>query len=315
MLVSLSRKVLSFVASVIVASVVVFLLLSVMPGDPARAQLGTDATEADVERLQQQLGLDRPLIVRYFEWIGGFLRGDLGTSYASHTAVGPQIFDALQVSLILVLSGIIVALIIALPLGTLAAVRRKHVDGVFYSAVSQVGISIPSFLAGLILVTVFAVMLGWLPSGGWSAPGEDFVGFLQHLILPALALGLVRGSILSRYMRGSVLDVLREDFMRTARAKGLKPWQAMRRHGLRNAIVPVITVTGVEFPALIIGAVVIETVFVVPGMGSLLLRSVANRDLIQVQGIVMVIVMLVLLVNLIVDVIHTLVDPRLRSVE
>ncbi|HEY0187613.1 MAG TPA: ABC transporter permease [Cellulomonas sp.] len=310
---TVARRLGEFVLAVLVASVVVFALLSVLPGDPARVQLGIDASEAEVQALRVQLGLDQPLPVRYWDWISGFVTGDMGTSYSSRTAVAPQVLDALQVSLLLVAAGILIALVIAVPLGTFAAVRQHRPDGTALTALSQVGISVPSFLAALILVSVFAVGLGWLPSGGWTAPAEDPVDFLRHLVLPALSLGLVRGAILSRYTRAAVLDIQREDFMRTARAKGLTPGAAMRRHGIRNALVPVVTVTGVEFSALIIGAVVIETVFVIPGMGSLLLRSVANRDLVQVQAIVMVIVLLVLLVNLLVDLVHTVIDPRLRS--
>lgn len=302
-----------FALTVLVASVVVFALLNVLPGDVARAQLGMNATEADVERFRVEHGLDRPLPVQYVEWITGFLTGDMGTSYASRTAVAPQVFDALQVSLILVGSGILIAILIALPLGTMAAVRQNRPDGLALSALSQVGISIPNFLAGLLLISVFAVGLGWLPSGGWTAPADGFGDFLRHLALPALALGIVRGAILSRYTRAAVLDVMRDDFMRTARAKGLMPAAALRRHGLRNALVPVVTVTSVEFSALVIGAVVIETVFVIPGIGSLLMRAVDNRDLIQIQGIVMCVVVLVLFVNLLVDIVRTLIDPRLRS--
>lgn len=313
MALTIARRVGVFALTALVASVVVFVLLSVLPGDVARAQLGIDASEADVERLRGELGLDRPMPVRYLDWLGGLLRGDMGISYASRTPVAPQVIDALQVSLLLVASGILVAIVIALPLGTLAAVRHDRLDGMLLGGVSQIGISVPNFLAGLLLITVFSVGLGWLPSGGWVAPVDGVTGFLRHLALPALSLGLVRGAILARYTRAAVMDIQREDFMRTARAKGLTPGKAMIRHGIRNALIPVVTVTGVEFSALVIGAVVIETVFVVPGMGSLLLRSVANRDLIQVQAIVMVIVVLVLLVNLLVDLVHTVIDPRLRS--
>lgn len=310
---TIARRLGVFALTALVASVLVFGLLSVLPGDVARAQLGIDASEDDVERLREQLGLNRPLPIRYLDWLGGFVRGDMGISYSSRTPIAPQVLDAMQVSLILVGTGILIAIAIALPLGTLAAVRQNRPDGLALSALSQIGVSVPSFLAGLLLVTLFSVRLGVLPSGGWVAPVDGVGDFLRHLILPALSLGLVRGAILARYTRAAVLDVQREDFMRTARAKGLTPGGAMRRHGIRNALIPVVTVTGVEFSALLIGAVVIETVFVVPGLGSLLLRSVANRDLIQVQAIVMVIVLLVLLINVIVDIVYTIIDPRLRS--
>ena len=302
-----------FLLTGLVASLVVFGLLAVLPGDIARAQLGPDATEAEVGALRTALGLDRPLGTRYVEWLTGMLRGDFGTSYTTRMPVGPEVFDALQVSLIVVIAGMLVAIVIALPLGTLAAMRQGRPDGVLLGAVSQVGVAIPNFLAGLLLVTVFAVLLGWMPSGGWTAPIEGIVPFLSHLVLPATALGIVRGAILARYTRAAVLDVRQEDFMRTAMAKGLTPRRAMIRHGLRNALVPVVTVAGVEFSALVIGAVVIETVFVLPGLGSLLLRSVTNRDLIQVQAIAMVVVLLVLAINMVVDLLHTLIDPRLRS--
>lgn len=312
MLLTLARRVGIFLLTVLVASVVVFVLLNVLPGDPARAQLGLDATEDQVQRLREQLGVDRPLPVRYLEWVTGFFTGDMGTSYASRSPVAPQVLGAIQVSLLLVAGGILVAVLVALPLGTLAAVRQSKPDGLVFSGISQLGVSIPNFLAGLLLIALFAVALGWLPSGGWAPPAAG-VDFLQHIALPALALGLVNGAILARYTRAAVLDIMREDFMRTARAKGLTPLKALRRHGMRNALVPVITVTSIEFANLIIGAAVIETVFVIPGLGSLLIRAVANRDLIQIQAIVMCVVILVLVVNLLVDVARTLIDPRLRS--
>ena len=312
MLLNALRRLGIFALTVLVASVVVFFLLGILPGDPARAQLGLQASEEEVQALRQQLGVDRSLPVRYLEWITGFFTGDMGVSYASRSPVAPQVLDALQVTLLLVLGGIGVAVLIALPLGVLAAVRHHRPDGTVFSAISQLGISIPNFLAGLLLIAVFAVTLGWLPSGGWAPPVAG-VDFLRHITLPALALGLVNGAILARYTRAAVLEVMREDFMRTARAKGLKPGAALMRHGLRNALVPVVTVTSIEFANLIIGAVVIETVFVVPGLGSTLIRAVANRDLVMIQSIVMCVVILVLLVNLLVDLVRPLIDPRLRS--
>ncbi|RJN33125.1 ABC transporter permease [Nesterenkonia natronophila] len=311
MLLNALRRVGVFALTVFVASLVVFFLLGVLPGDPARAQLGLQASEEQVQALREQLGVDRPLPVRYLEWITGFFTGDMGVSYASRSPVGPQVLDALQVTLLLVLGGIGVAVLIALPLGILAAVRHHRPDGTLFSGLSQLGISIPNFLAGLLLIAVFSVALGWLPSGGWQPPVAG-VDFLRHIALPALALGLVNGAILARYTRAAVLEVMREDFMRTARAKGLKPGAALVRHGLRNALVPVVTVTSIEFANLIIGAVVIETVFVIPGLGSTLIRAVANRDLIMIQSIVMCVVILVLLVNLLVDLLRPVIDPRLR---
>lgn len=296
-----------------VASLLVFALLSVLPGDPARIALGVQADEADVARERVAMGLDRPLYRQYLDWVGGMLHGDLGTSYLTRQPVGPEIFDRLQVTLWVVAAGMVVALAIALPLGVAAAVRSRRPDGVLIGGISQVGIAIPAFLAGVLLSTVFAVELGWLPSSGWQAPIEGIGGFLSYLALPALALGLVQGSVLTRYVRSAVLDEMGKDYLRTARAKGLTRTRALLRHGLRNAAIPVVTVAGLQLTTLLIGAVVVERVFVVPGLGSLLLDKVSQRDMAEVQSIVMVLVLMVLLLNLVVDIVYTAIDPRMRS--
>ena len=302
-----------FLLTALVASVVVFALLSILPGDVARTMLGVQATPEAVAQLRQELGLDRPAPLRYLDWISGFFRGDLGTSYVTRQPIGPEVFDHLQVSLILVVSAMIIAVAVALPVGIVAAYREGTACGTLVSALSQLLVAVPGFLAGLLLVIIFAVTLGWLPSSGWAAPIEGVGPFLSYLILPALSLGLIQGAILSRYVRSAVLEISREDFMRTARSKGLTPLRALLRHGLRNALIPVLTVGGIELAALLVGAIVIESVFVVPGLGSLLVFSVQNRDLVEIQAIVMVIVVLVLLINLLVDLLYTVIDPRLRS--
>jgi len=302
-----------FLVSLAVSSVLVFALMAVLPGDPARVALGVNASDEAVAELRRQFGLDRPLPTQYFDWLGGLLHGDLGTSYVSKAAIGPQVFDRLQVTLWLVVAGMVIALAIAVPAGTLMAARHRKVSGLALSAVSQVGVAVPAFLAGILLIVVFAVKLGWLPANGWTPPAQDPAMFLQQLILPALALGLVQGAVLTRYVRSAVLDVLREDYLRTARAKGLRPFQALWKHGLRNAAVPVVTVLGLQLATLLIGAVVVERVFVIPGLGSLLLDGVSNRDLLLVQDVVMVLVLAVLLVNFVVDVLYVALDPRLRT--
>jgi peptide/nickel transport system permease protein len=312
-LVTLARRAGTFVLTAFVASVVVFALLAVLPGDPARTMLGVQGSPEAVARLRHELGVDRPLPVRYLDWIAGLLRGDLGNSYVTHVSVGPEVFGHLQVSLILVSAAMLVALCIALPVGVYAAHRHGRLDGTLVSALSQLGVAVPGFLAGLLLVIVFAVTLRWFPASGWAAPIAGPGPFLSHLALPALSLGLIQGAILSRYVRSAVLDIMREDFIRTARAKGLSPLRALLRHGLRNALVPVLTVTGIELAALFVGAIVIETVFVVPGIGSLLISSVQNRDMVEVQAVVMLLVLLVLLINLVIDLLAAAIDPRLRS--
>ena len=299
-------------ASLALASVVVFGFMAVLPGDPARVALGVNASEQAVQQLRRDFGLERPLTTQYLDWVGGMLRFDLGESYVSRAAIAPQIADRLQVSLWLVGAGMLVAVLIAVPLGSVAAWAHRSPLGVLLAAVSQLGVAVPAFLAGILLVAVFAVWLGWLPAGGWTPPAQDPVRFLSQLVLPALSLGLVQGAVLSRYVRSAVLDVLGEDHLRTARAKGLRPVQALLRHGLRNAAVPVVTVLGLQLATLLVGAVVVERVFVVPGLGSLLLDSVANRDLIVIQDVVMLLVAAVLLVNFVVDLLYVALDPRLR---
>jgi peptide/nickel transport system permease protein len=307
------RRIGVFATTVVVASIVTFLMLSILPGNAARIALGVQATEADVAAQATAMGLDRPAVVRYLDWFGHVLVGDFGTSTVSRQAIGPEITDALGITVILVLTSVVLALLFAIPFGILTAVRQRKPDGAILSGISQIGVAVPGFLAGMLLVTVFAVTLRWLPAGGWVDPGEDFGGFLEHLILPAIALGSVQGAVLSRYVRSSVLEVMREDFIRTARAKGLGAGKALFRHGLRNAAVPVMTVLGLQIATLLVGAVVIERVFSIPGLGSLLLDKVALRDLPAVQGIVLVLVVFVLALNFLVDLAFTLIDPRLRS--
>jgi peptide/nickel transport system permease protein len=302
-----------FLVSLVVSSVLVFAFMAVLPGDPARVALGVNASDEAVAELRRQFGLDRPLPTQYFDWLGGLLHGDLGTSYVSKVAIGPQVFDRLQVTLWLVVAGMIIALVVAAPAGTVMAARHRKLSGLALSAFSQVGVAVPAFLAGILLIVVFAVRLGWLPANGWTPPAQDPAMFLKQLILPALSLGIVQGAVLTRYIRSAVLDVLREDYLRTARAKGLRPFQALWRHGLRNAAVPVVTVLGLQLATLLIGAVVVERVFVIPGLGSLLLDGVSNRDLLLVQDVVMVLVLAVLLVNFVVDLLYVALDPRLRT--
>ena len=300
-------------ASLLASSVLVFAFMAVLPGDPARVALGVNASDEAVAELRTQFGLDRPLIEQYLSWVGGLVRFDLGESYVSGAPIGPQIADRLQVSLWLVGTAMVLALIVAVPFGTIMAVRHRRLSGLLLSALSQVGVAIPAFLAGILLITVFAVNLGWLPANGWTPPNEDPVQFVRQLTLPALSLAIVQGAVLTRYVRSSVLDVQREDYIRTARAKGRAPMAALRHHGLRNAGVPVVTVLGLQLATLLIGAVVVERVFVIPGLGSLLLDAVSNRDLIMVQDVVMILVIAVLFVNFLVDLLYVAIDPRLRA--
>lgn len=298
--------------SLLLASIVVFAFMTVLPGDPAQVALGIQADPESVARLQERFGTDRPLIVQYVEWFSGMPVGDFGRSYVSGALIGPQIVDRLLVTMWLVFTAALIALLIAVPIGVVAAVRHRAPSGAVLSGLSQAGISVPSFVAGMLLIAVFAVHWRIFPAGGWTPPARDPVAFLRGLVLPAVSLGIVQAAVLSRYVRSSVLDVLRQDYIRTARAKGMGPYKALVRHGLRNAAIPVVTVLGLQLATLLIGSVVVERVFVIPGLGSLLLDGVANRDLLLVQGVVMVLVLAVLLVNFLVDVLYVVIDPRLR---
>jgi peptide/nickel transport system permease protein len=306
------RRTLVFAVTLAVATVVVFAFMAVLPGDPAQVALGVNATPEAVAEMRARFGTDRPAVVQYVDWVGGLPQADFGRSYVTEALIGPQIVDRLLVTLWLVASASVVSLLVAVPLGVVSAVRHRQASGALLSGLSQVGVAVPSFLAGILLIALFSVRLRLLPAGGWTPPAQDPGAFVRGLILPALALGLVQGAILTRYMRSAVLDVLREDYLRTARAKGMGPYRALARHGLRNAAIPVVTVLGLQLATLLIGAVVVERVFVIPGLGSLLLDGVANRDLLLVQGVVIVLVVAVLLVNYVVDVLYTAIDPRLR---
>lgn len=302
-----------FVVSLVASSVLVFAFMAILPGDPARVALGVNASPQAVAELRHEFGLDQPLPVQYLKWVTGLVTFHPGNSYVSKAAIAPQLADKLQVTLWLVGCAMVLAVVLAVPLGVLMAVKHRSPVGVILSGFSQAGIAVPAFLAGVLLIVVFAVKLQWLPANGWTPPAQDPGMFLKQLILPVISLAVIQAAVLTRYMRSAVLDVLREDWMRTARAKGLRPMQALIRHGLRNAAVPVVTVLGLQLATLLIGAVVVERVFVIPGLGSLLLDSVSNRDLIVVQDVVMILVVAVLLVNFLVDILYAVIDPRMRA--
>jgi len=300
------------VATLAIASLLVFWVLRVLPGDAATVALGMNATPEALATWRAEHGTDRPLIVQYGEWMAGLFRGDFGRSFLTGNDLTPLVLDRVQVTLILVGLSLALALAIAIPLGTLAAIKHRSLWGVVITGGSQLGVAIPNFLVGVLLVSFVSVRLDWLPAGGWVPPAVSLTEFLRHVTLPVIALGTVQAAIITRYVRSAVLEVMREDFLRTARAGGLTYGQALMRHGLRNAGVPIITVIGVQISAMLIGAVVVERVFVVHGLGSLLVDSAQNRDLQAVQSIVLLLVALVVVINFIVDLLYTLLDPRLR---
>jgi peptide/nickel transport system permease protein len=299
--------------SLVAASLIIFLVVQVLPGDPAQVVLGVNATPEAVAQLRHQMGLDAPAWERYLAWMVGMLHGDFGTSQVSGTAVADLILVKLAVSAPLALMGVTMSVLISVPLGVIAGVRYRRLSGTVISALSLGGVAVPAFWAALLLITLFAIRLHVLPAGGFVAWSDDPLAALRSLLLPAISLGLVQGAILTRYIRSAIVDVLREDYLRTARAKGLTRWQALRRHGFRNAAIPVVTVLGLQLTSLLVGAVVIENVFFLPGLGRMLYQAIGNRDLVVIQATVMLLTGVVLVVNFLVDVSYRLLDPRLRT--
>ncbi len=308
-----ARRVGVFLVTVVLASVVVFAILAVLPGDPASIYAGTQATPGQVDALREEYGLNASVPVRYVQWVKGILTGDLGDTFVSKRSIAEQITSRLSVTVPLVLFSMVLALVVAIPLGFRAAIGRRKASGTVISAVSQIGIAIPAFWAGLILVAVVAVRWQLLPGSGFTRWGDSWWRAIKSLILPAISLALVQAAILTRYVRSAVLDVMNEDYLRTARAKGMTQRQALRRHGTRNAAIPVVTVLGLQLSSLFVGAVVIENVFALPGLGKLLLDSIGNREIIMIQDIIMFLVVATLLISLAVDLIHLAIDPRLRK--
>ncbi len=307
------RRLAIFVVSLVAASLLVFFVMSILPGDPAAVLLGTQATPEALEALRSELGLDRPFLVRWLEWAVGWVTGDLGTSVFSGVDVGAQLAQRLAVTIPLAFLAIGFTTLIAFPAGVYAASRHRRLGDTMVSTASQIGLAVPAFWAGLLFVTAFAVQRPWFPAGGFPGWDAGIWPALRALVLPALSLSLVQGAILTRYVRSAVLETLREDFIRTARAKGLSRTEALWRHGLRNAAIPVLTVLGLQFAALLAGTVVIESVFVLPGIGSMLLQAITRRDLYLVQGGAMAIVAAILVVSLVVDLLYRAVDPRVRA--
>jgi peptide/nickel transport system permease protein len=303
------RRVGIFLFSLLVASALVFSVMSILPGDPATVMLGTQATPAAVEALRTELGLDRPIPIQYLDWLSGVVRGDLGVSIFSGQEIAAQIAARLRITVPLAAMAMTMTILLAFPAGVYAASRHRRLGDTVVSTLSQIGLAIPAFWAGLLLVTVFAVGRGWFPANGF--PGwESIGGGLRALFLPALSLAIVQGAIITRYVRSAVLDTMREDYIRTARSKGLSRSAALWRHGLRNAAIPVLTILGLQFAALLAGTVVIESVFVLPGLGSMLLQAITRRDLLLVQGGAFVIVAIILTINLLVDLTYRFIDPR-----
>ena len=307
----LFRRLLSLGLSLIVASALIFSVVEMVPGDPASFMLGTGAQPETLAALRQQMGLDQPLPLRYAHWVGAILQGDFGTSFTYKTPVAAMIMDRIQVSLPLAVMALLLAAAIAFPVGLYAASRRGRAGDVAVMAGTQLGIALPNFWFAMLLVLVFAVRLRWLPAGGF--PGWDQpLAALQALLLPAIALALPQAAILARVLRSALIETQGQDYIRTARAKGLSARQSLYRHALRNALIPALTILGMQFSFLLAGAIIIENVFYLPGLGRLIFQAITQRDLIVVQSAVLVLVAAVIAVTFLVDLAYAAVDPRLR---
>jgi peptide/nickel transport system permease protein len=308
----LLNRLISLALSLLIASLVIFVSIEVVPGDPAAYMLGMNASPETVAALRSQLGLDAGPVERYFAWVGGMLVGDFGTSYTYRTPIAQMIAERMWVSLPLALYALALSTLIAFPIGIWAATHRGSATDVGVMGATQLGVAVPNFWFAMILVLIFAVNLRWFSAGGFPGWDAGFWAGMQALTLPAIALALPQASILSRVMRSSILDTLGEDFMRTARAKGLTRGQALWRHALRNALIPVLTIIGLQFSFLLAGAIIIENVFFLPGLGRLVFQAISQRDLIVVESVVMLLVLAVILVTFLVDLAYAAVDPRLR---
>lgn len=319
MTIFLARRLGTLILTLLAASALVFAVLEILPGNAAQLLMGPDAAPDAVAALAEKLGLNQPAWQRYLQWLAGLARLDMGLSYAYSTPVAELVLERLALTVPLALLAMALTTAIALSTGIYAAARHGKPGDMGVMLISQLGIAVPSFWFAILLILLFAVKLQWLSAGGFPGWSEDAGGgfwpALQALILPALALAVVQAAILARITRSAMLEVLREDFMRTARAKGLSKRRALWGHALRNAMIPVLTVMGLQFANLLAGTIVVENVFYLPGLGRLIFQSIANRDLIVVRNCVLLLAVMVIVVNFVVDVLYAWIDPRIKTSE
>ncbi len=313
----LLKRLLTLLLTLLGTSLVVFGVLEVLPGNAAQILMGPDASPEAVQALAAKLGLDQSAHVRYFQWIGGLLQGDMGISYSYSTPVAEMVWERMTLTVPLAVLAMTLTAVIALSAGIYAASRHNRLGDVGVMTASQLGIAIPNFWFAILLILLFSVKLQWFSAGGFDGwgdgtPAELWAG-VQDLWLPALSLAVVQGAILARITRSAVLEVMREDYVRTARAKGLSQRAALWWHVLRNAMIPVVTVMGLQFAELLAGTIVVESVFYLPGLGRLIFQSISNRDVIVVRNCVMLLAAMVVIVNFVVDLLYAAIDPRVKA--
>lgn len=298
--------------TLLIVSIVIFAVLMVIPGDPAQIILGIHATPESLQNLRQQLGLNQPMVIQYLHSMKGLFTGDLGRSITYDVSVTHLILHRLQVTIPLTILSILFAILFSIPSGIYASLHRNRLGDYGVMVLSQIGLAVPAFWAGILLILFFAVTLHWLPAGGFQPWQVHPVGSFKSLFLPALSLGLVRAAVLTRMTRSSMLEVLGEDFIRTARSKGLPKRRVVYKHALRNAIIPIITLIGLQTGDLLAGAIIIENVFHLPGVGRLVFEAIGQRDLPVIQGVVLLIAGMIVLINFLVDLAYHYLDPRIR---
>ncbi len=313
MFVFLGKRILILIATLLLVSGAIFIVLHVIPGDPAQLILGIQATPETLHELRHKLGLDLPLPVQYLNWIGELMRGDLGRSITYDVPITSLIISRLQVTIPLAILSILFAVVFSVPLGVYAALHRNRPGDYGVMVFSQIGLAIPAFWAGILLILLFAVELRWFSAGGFKPWAETPWGACKSLLLPALSLGLIRAAVLARLTRSCMLEVLGEDYIRTARSKGLTEKVVVYKHAFRNALIPVVTIVGLQMGELLAGAIVIENVFNLPGLGRLVFLAIGQRDFPVVQAVSLLIAFLIVLVNFSVDVVYGVIDPRIRA--
>ncbi|MGA9172541.1 MAG: ABC transporter permease [Thermoactinomyces sp.] len=307
------RRLLLAIPVIFLVTLMVFSLMHMLPGDPATVILGQEATPEAVAALRAELGLNKPLIVQYFDWLAGVLHGNLGNSLVDHTPVSELIMQRLPATIELTIGTFIVAILIAIPAGILSAVRPRSLIDYSSTLFALGGMSIPHFWLGMMFIVLFAVKLGWLPASGYVPFSDDPLGNLSAMIMPIIATGLRESAVLMRMMRSSLLEVMHADYIRTAYAKGLKERFVILRHALKNALVPVVTTSGLIVAGLLGGLVITESIFSIPGFGKLIVDSIFNRDFVTVQGAILVSALLIVVINLLVDILYFIIDPRMKS--
>lgn len=306
------KRLLSTIPVLFVVSLVIFFIIHITPGDPAAAILGMEATEEQIAELNKELGFDRPITEQYISWVAGVFQGDLGNSIFMKMPVTEAIAEHVGPTLSLAILAQVIALALAIPFGMIAAYKRGSLTDATLMGMSLFGMAVPSFLLGLLLMLVVGVQLQWLPVAGYASLDKGLVEHLKYLILPAISLGTIQAALITRMTRSSMLDVLNLNYIKTARAKGLQEWRVLLKHAFRNAFLPILTVIGQTFGTLVTGAVVVETIFNIPGLGQLIMNSITRRDFTVIQGVVMAVTVMYIFINLIIDLLYGVVDPRVR---